>query len=111
VGEVVDAALDHDRVRPDHAVLEPLDDLIGAFPADTAVADLEVGVLALGPVLPLAPGVVAEVKVTTRYGIRVIAGVAGGDRIAERGDQPLIAAAPAAAAKRQRSGREGGRCD
>ena len=52
--DVVDAALDDERVGPGHALLESSHDLIGALPVDAAVAKFEPGLGLRRPVFPLA---------------------------------------------------------
>src|SRR5690242_1184921 len=52
--DVVDPALDDERVRALRARRETPGDLVGALAVDPAVAEDEPGVLALCPVLPLA---------------------------------------------------------
>ena len=116
--DVVDAALDHDRVGSRRAALEALEDLIGALTRHAAVAEPQVRVLPLRPVLPLAPGIVAEVEDRADPRIRLVAGAARRDRVAE-GDHQVAVASVAAAARAatpggedQGGGRERGRrCD
>ncbi|HSD22697.1 MAG TPA: hypothetical protein VLB79_00065 [Solirubrobacterales bacterium] len=66
--------------------------------------------LTLGPVLPLALGIVAEPDLLAELRVRVVAGVARGDRVADRGDQILAAAIPAAASGRRRDDDRRGEC-
>ena len=60
LGDVVDPALDDQRVGAVGALLEPLRDLVGALAEHAAVAELERRVGPLGPVLVLARLVLAE---------------------------------------------------
>jgi len=101
----VDPALDHDAVDTLGALVEALDDLVGALAAHAAVADLQVGVLALRPALPLALRIVAEGQSPAQARVRLVAGVSGGDRVAEGGDHPMIAAASTATTGRQQKRR------
>jgi hypothetical protein len=93
LGDVVDPALDHQHIGAAGTVGEPLRDLIGALAEDAAVAKTQPRVRQPGPVLVLAALVGAEAGSSPRDGVGVIAGVAGGDRIAERRDDDLRPAA------------------
>jgi hypothetical protein len=78
LSDVVDTALDHERICAVDAVVETRHDLIGPLTVDAAVAKLEPGIGPRGPVLPLAPYLPASV--------RVVAWRALADRIAEGRD-------------------------
>jgi hypothetical protein len=107
LGDVVDAALDDQRLGVAGAVVEAAGDLVGALAGDAAVADLERRRGALGPVPVLAARVVARPERCALGGIGVIARRAGGDRVAERGDrQPGLVAGGCALAVARPAARE-----
>ena len=89
LGDVVDPALEDERVRSLGAV-EPPRDLVGAFAVDPAVAKPKPWIGLLGPVLELAPLVVAVSERLAALGIRVIAWRARRDRVPECGDEDLF---------------------
>lgn len=119
LGDVVDPALHDQGAGAVGAVNEARRNLIRALTEDAAVADLELGILDLGPVAELAALVVAEPELPAPLEVGVIKRRAGDDRVAERSDELRVrirclrrgrAALVAPAAGKQDRRRQQGRC-
>jgi hypothetical protein len=89
--DVVDPALDDQRLGVGGAVVQPPGDLVGALAEDAAVVKPQLRVRALRPVLVLAAQVVAEPERLALCGVGVIPRRPRGDRVAEGGDRELSA--------------------
>jgi hypothetical protein len=100
VDDVVDPALDDQHIGVGRSVVEAAYDLGRGLAADAVVAELDPRVAVRRPVEVLALGVVAFEGPTR--GIGVVAGVPGGDRVAESGEADSVGRNPVEDTLRQR---------